>query len=65
MAVDAVESRYPYAFKVETEEVIGRLRKEGEGVRDVASSVIEGRVRAPVRGVVRGVDQVGLIVVLC
>ena len=60
MAVDAVESRYPYPFKTPTDEVIGRIRKNSVAAVDAANTAIEGKVKTPARNVVKGVDQVSI-----
>jgi hypothetical protein len=69
MAVDAVESRYPYPFKAQPEEVAA-LARQGqqnttayvhERVNDV-NKAIDEKVRTPAFNVAHGIDQVSLFV---
>ena len=49
--LDAVESRYPYPFTVQSEDLL-------KDARDVASKTIDERVRTPAYSAAQGIDQV-------
>ena len=57
-AVDAVESRYPYPFKVQPEEVASYVRERKENTTNYVNKTIDEKVKAPAYSVVRDVDQV-------
>lgn len=57
-AVDAVESRYPYPFKVTTNEVVQDLKDRSDAAKGVASKTIDQRVTTPAYTVAAGIDQV-------
>ena len=69
MAVDAVESRYPYPFKAQPEEVVA-LARQGQqnttayihGRVNVMNKAIDEKVRTPALNVVHDIDQVSLFV---
>ena len=69
MAVDAVESRYPYPFKAQPEEVAALARKRQqdttayvhERVNDM-NKAIDEKVRTPALNVAQGIDLVSLFV---
>jgi hypothetical protein len=56
--LDVVESRYPYPFKAEPEEITTYVRGRGEDALNVASKTIDEKVKSPAYGVVQGIDQV-------
>jgi len=56
--LDAVESRYPYPFTVQSEEILKALKDRSEYARDVANKTIDERVRTPAYSAVQGIDQV-------
>ena len=54
MAVDVVESRYPYPFKAKPEEFVAFARKGQENV----NKAIDEKVRTPALNVAQDIDQV-------
>lgn len=56
--LDVVESRYPYAFKTPTEDIVKDLRGRSDQARDIANKTIDERVRTPALNVAQGIDQV-------
>jgi hypothetical protein len=56
--LDVVESRYPYPFKVQSEEFLKDLKESSVYARDVANKTIGERVRDPAYTAVQGIDQV-------
>jgi hypothetical protein len=56
--LDVVESRYPYPFTVQSEEIIKAFKEHSEYARDVANKTIDERVRTPAYSAVQGLDQV-------
>jgi hypothetical protein len=69
MAVDAVESRYPYPFKAQPEEVAALARQGQQNttayvhdrVNDM-NKAIDEKVRTPAFNVAQDIDQVSLLV---
>ena len=66
MAVDAVESRYPYPFKAQPEEVAALARQSQKNTTDYVhervndvNKAIDEKVKAPALNVAQGIDQVG------
>ncbi|KAI9509281.1 hypothetical protein F5148DRAFT_1189124 [Russula earlei] len=55
--LDAVESRYPYPFTVQREDLIKDLKERSEHARDVANKTIDERVRTPAYSAAQGIDQ--------
>ena len=72
MAVDAVESRYPYPFKAQPEEVAALARQGQQNttayvhdrVNDV-NKAIDEKVRTPAFNVAHDIDQVSLLYHYC
>jgi Perilipin family len=56
--LDAVESRYPYAFTVQSEDILKALKERSEYARDVANKTLDERVRSPAYSAAQGIDQV-------
>jgi hypothetical protein len=56
--LDAVESRYPYAFSIQSEDILKALKERSERARDVANKTIDERVRTPAYSAAQGIDQV-------
>jgi hypothetical protein len=56
--LDAVESRYPYAFTVQSEDILKAFKEHSEYARDVANKTIDERVRTPAYSAAQGIDQV-------
>ncbi|KAF4618483.1 hypothetical protein D9613_009746 [Agrocybe pediades] len=56
-AVDAVESRYPYPFKVQPEEVASYVRSQKENTTNYVNKTIDEKVKAPAYSVVHDIDQ--------
>ena len=56
--LDVVESRYPYAFTVQGEDLIKALKERSEYARDVANKTLDDRVRTPAYSAAQGIDQV-------
>ena len=57
-SLDAVESRYPYPFTVQSEDLLKALKDRSEYARDVANKTIDERVRTPAYSAAQGIDQV-------
>jgi len=57
-SLDVVESRYPYPFTVQSEEIIKALKERSDYARGVANKTIDERVRTPAYSAVQGIDQV-------
>ncbi|KAF8493427.1 hypothetical protein F5888DRAFT_821854 [Russula emetica] len=55
--LDAVESRYPYPFTVQSEDLLKALKERSEYARDVANKTIDERVRTPAYSAAQGIDQ--------
>jgi hypothetical protein len=55
--LDAVESRYPYAFTVQSEDILKALKERSGYARDVANKTIDERVRTPAYSAAQGIDQ--------
>ncbi|KAI0252526.1 hypothetical protein BJV78DRAFT_1124606 [Lactifluus subvellereus] len=55
--LDAVESRYPYPFTVQSEDLLRALKERSEYARDVTNKTIDERVRNPAYTAVQGIDQ--------
>jgi len=69
MAVDAVESRYPYPFKAQPEEVAALARQGQENTTayvhervNTVNKAIDEKVRTPALNVAHDIDQVSLLV---
>ena len=60
MAVDVVESRYPYPFKAKPEEVAALARQGQENM----NKAIDEKVRTPALNVAQGIDHVSLFSLL-
>lgn len=56
--LDAVESRYPYPFTVQSEDLLKALKERSDYARDVANKTIDERVRSPAYSAAQGIDQV-------
>jgi hypothetical protein len=56
--LDAVESRYPYPFTVQSEDLLKTLKESSDYARDVANKTIDERVRSPAYSAAQGIDQV-------
>jgi hypothetical protein len=56
--LDVVESRYPYPFTVQSEDILKALKERSEYARDVANKTLGERVRNPAYTAVQGIDQV-------
>ncbi|KAF9000222.1 hypothetical protein BDQ17DRAFT_1245663 [Cyathus striatus] len=63
-AVDAVESRYPYPFKVKPEDVVSLVQESKESASNYvhervneANKAIDEKVKAPAYNVVQGIDH--------
>jgi hypothetical protein len=64
-AVDVVESRYPYPFKAQPEEVASYVRERRQSTTDYmnervgnVNKVIDDRLKTPVLNVAQDIDQV-------
>jgi hypothetical protein len=55
--LDVVESRYPYPFTVQSEEIIKAFKEHSEYARDVANKALDERVRSPAYSAAQGIDQ--------
>ncbi|KAH9998650.1 hypothetical protein BJV77DRAFT_940445 [Russula vinacea] len=55
--LDAVESRYPYAFTVQSEDILKAFKERSEYARDVANKTLDERVRTPAYSAAQGIDQ--------
>lgn len=75
MAVDMVESRYPYPFKAKPEEVASLVRERRDSatqyvnerrtnVMNVANKTIDDNLKSPALNVAQGIDQVCICWVL-
>ncbi len=60
MAVDAVESRYPYPFKAQPEEVVSYVRERKNSTISGVNKAIDNRVMTPALNVAQDIDQVRL-----
>ena len=56
--LDVVESRYPYPFTVQSEDILKALKDRSEYARGVANKTIDERVRSPAYSAAQGIDQV-------
>jgi len=56
-AVDVVESRYPYPFKVKPDEVATYVREKQQSAVSVANKTIDEKVKSPAINVAQGIDQ--------
>jgi hypothetical protein len=56
--LDAVESRYPYPFTVQSEEILKALKDRSEYARGVANKTLDERLRTPAYSAAQGIDQV-------
>ena len=56
--LDAVESRYPYPFTVQSEDLLRALKEHSEYARDVTNKTLDRRVRNPAYTAAQGIDQV-------
>ncbi|GLB42203.1 hypothetical protein LshimejAT787_1102180 [Lyophyllum shimeji] len=63
-ALDAVESRYPYPFKAQPQEVLTLVQEKGKGVADYVSSTIDNTgkridqtIRTPAYNAAQNIDQ--------
>ena len=56
--LDVVESRYPYPFTVQSQDVINALKERSDYARGVANKTIDERVRNPAYSAAQGIDQV-------
>jgi hypothetical protein len=56
--LDAVESRYPYPFTVQSEDILKALKDSSEYARDVANKTLDARLRTPAYSAAQGIDQV-------
>lgn len=57
-AVDAVESRYPYAFKTKPEDIAKDFREKQQSASASVNKTIDERFKAPAFNVAQGIDQV-------
>ncbi|KAH8979835.1 hypothetical protein EDB92DRAFT_1902533 [Lactarius akahatsu] len=55
--LDAVESRYPYPFTVQSEDIINALKERSDSARAVANKTLDERVRTPAYSAAQGIDQ--------
>jgi hypothetical protein len=55
--LDAVESRYPYPFTVQSEDILKALKDSSEYARDVANKTLDARLRTPAYSAAQGIDQ--------
>ena len=56
--LDVVESRYPYPFTVQSEDILKAFKDRSEYARDVANKTLDERVRTPAYSAAQGIDQV-------
>ena len=56
--LDVVESRYPYPFTVQSQDIINALKERSDYARDVANKTIDERLRNPAYSAAQGIDQV-------
>jgi hypothetical protein len=57
-AVDAVESRYPYPFKVTPEDVVGFVTERKQNAVDGVNKTLDERIKNPAFNAAHGLDQV-------
>ncbi|KZT07021.1 uncharacterized protein LAESUDRAFT_699384 [Laetiporus sulphureus 93-53] len=57
MGLDAVESRYPYPFKIRPEDIVKDLKARSDYAKDVANKTLDEKVRSPALNVAQGIDQ--------
>ncbi|KAI0726526.1 lipid droplet-associated perilipin protein [Fomitopsis betulina] len=57
LGFDAVESRYPYPFKVAPEDIVRVLKTRSDNAKDLANKTIEERVKSPAANAAAGIDQ--------
>lgn len=55
--LDVVESRYPYPFTVQSEDIINALKERSDSARAVANKTLDERVRSPAYSAAQGIDQ--------
>ncbi|KAI0298656.1 hypothetical protein B0F90DRAFT_1632353 [Multifurca ochricompacta] len=55
--LDVVESRYPYPFKVQGEDIIKAVKERSDYARDMANKTLDERVRNPAYTAAQGIDQ--------
>ncbi|KAI0266113.1 hypothetical protein BC834DRAFT_824178 [Gloeopeniophorella convolvens] len=55
--LDVVESRYPYPFTVQSDDLIKDLKQRSDYARDVANKTLDERVRNPAYSAAQGIDQ--------
>ncbi|KAI9456375.1 hypothetical protein BJY52DRAFT_1212958 [Lactarius psammicola] len=55
--LDAVESRYPYPFTVQSEDIIKALKERSDYARAAANKTLDERVRTPAYSAAQGIDQ--------
>ncbi|KAH9041175.1 hypothetical protein EDB84DRAFT_1231467, partial [Lactarius hengduanensis] len=55
--LDAVESRYPYPFTVQSEDILSALKERSDSARAVANKTLDDRVRTPAYSAAQGIDQ--------
>ncbi|KAH9172748.1 hypothetical protein EDB89DRAFT_2220058 [Lactarius sanguifluus] len=55
--LDVVESRYPYPFTVQSEDIINALKERSDSARAVANKTLDERVRTPAYSAAQGIDQ--------
>lgn len=58
-AVDAVQSRYPYPFEAQPQEVADYVRETKDNTINGVNKAIDDRVKAPAFNVAHDIDQVG------
>jgi hypothetical protein len=56
-AVDVVESRYPYPFKVKPDDVANYVRETRQSAVSVANKTLDEKVKSPAINVAQGIDQ--------
>ncbi len=56
--LDVVESRYPYPFTVQSEDIIKALKERSDYARAAANKTLDERVRTPAYSAAQGIDQV-------
>jgi len=55
--LDAVESRYPSTFTVQSEDILNVLKERSEYARGVANKTLDERVRTPAYSAAQGIDS--------
>ncbi|KAH9057203.1 hypothetical protein EDB87DRAFT_1578950 [Lactarius vividus] len=55
--LDAVESRYPYPFTAQSEDIINTLKERSDSARAVANKTLDERLRNPAYSAAQGIDQ--------